>query len=272
MLPGVYEANLKNGDRYYRASITYRGKHISLGSHTSEIAANRAYHTAEKVLDLSSRLTIEHYPKSCPLSFEKWVLLINFRDNHIYFKNPIYLRKRYFFYYIDQETCLRFDAEDLFYYARHKIMKRGGHLFVSDYGMQINILSRYGIKNYAVPGRDYRFVNGDASDFSYHNIEVVNPYHGVSKVLKKGIPTYLARIHINGNYLIGQYATEAEAAIAYNKAALLLQNKGLVKNFPQNFIDGMDEIAYASNFQKIRISKKLISYAEKLDLQQKNIT
>ncbi len=266
MLPGVYEAYLKNGDRYYRASITYRGKHISLGSYLTEDAASGAYHTAGKVLADSSQFTIEKYPESCSLSFEKWVLLINFRDNHIYFKNPIYLKKRYFFYYIDQETCLRFDAEDLFYYAHHKIMKRGGHLFVSDYGMQVNILSRYGIKNYAVPGRDYRFMNGDDTDFSYHNIEIVNPYHGVSRVMKGGTPIYLAKIHINGNYLIGRYPSETEAAIAYNKATLLLQNKGVVKNFPQNFIEGMDEITYAASFQKIRISKKLISYAETLQM------
>ncbi len=267
MLPGAYEAYRKNGERYYRASITYRGKHISLGSYATEAAASQAYQTADRVLDPSSSFTIEKYPKNCPLSFDKWVVLINFRDNQIYFKNPIYLRKRYFFYYIDQDTRLRFDAEDLFYYAHHKIMKRGGHLFVSDYGMQVNILSRYGIKNYAVPGRDYRFVNGDNTDFSYHNIEVINSYHGVTKVVKGGSPVYLAHIHINGNYLIGRYPTEAEAAIAYNKAALLLQNKGLAKNFPQNFIEGMDEIAYAATFQKIRISKRLISYAESLYMQ-----
>lgn len=37
-------------------------------------------------------------------------------------------------------------------------MRRGGHLFVADYGMQVNILNRYGIKNYAVKDKDYIFV------------------------------------------------------------------------------------------------------------------
>ncbi len=262
MLPGVYSATKKNGEIYYRASITYNGKHISLGSYKKEVSANQAYLLSAKVLADFSRYSVEAYPARCALPFDKWVVLINFRDNKIYFKNPIYIRKRYFLYYLDKETSLRFDVEDLFYYAHHKIMRRGGHLFVSDYGMQVSILSRYGIKNYAVPGRDYLFSNGDDHDFTYHNIEVINRYHGVSKTQYKGIPRYLAKIHINGDYLIGRYLTEDEAAIAYNKAALLLRNHGLDKNFPQNFIEKMDEITYASLFQKIRISKKLMVYAE----------
>jgi len=262
MLPGVYQTEKKNGDIYYKASITYNGKHISLGSYTDESSANQAYHMTHEILTYPSSFTIENYPSTCVLSFEKWVILINFRDNKIYFKNPIYLKKRYFFYYIDKETRLRFDAEDLFYYANHKIMKRGGHLFVSDYGMQVSILSRYGIKNYAVLGRDYLFANGDDHDYGHCNIEIVNPYHGVTRIIYKGETKYLAKIHINGDYLIGRYPTDIEAAIAYNKATLLLRNHGLNKNFPQNFIDGLNDITYASLFQKIRISKKLLVYAD----------
>lgn len=265
MLPGVYQARTKSGAVYYRSSITYLGKHISLGSYLTEAGANQAYQWAQRILEGNFAATISNYPEDCPLSFHKWVVLINFRDNRIYFKNPIYLKKRYFLYYLDQNTCLRFDAEDLFYYAHHKIMKRGGHLFVCDYGMQVNILSRYGIKNYAVPGRDYIFSNGDDTDYSYHNIEIINPYHGVTRIPGKGKACYLAKIHINGDYLIGRYPSETEAAIAYNKASLLLRNKGMRKNFPQNFIEGMDAITYASIFQKLRISKKLIAYAESIE-------
>ncbi|MGF7143704.1 hypothetical protein HNQ56_002131 [Anaerotaenia torta] len=294
MLPGVYLACTKAGKVYYRASITYLGKHISLGSYATEAEAGRAYREAQAALNLREEASgapcfsgtdtavpgtgtdspicfrdaggpaIGDYPDDCALSFHKWVVLINFRDNGIYFKNPIYLKKRYFLYYLDQNTCLRFDAEDLFYYAHHKIMRRGGHLFVSDYGMQVNILSRYGIKNYAVPGKDYVFANGDNTDYSYYNIEVINPYRGVTQISFKGMPCYLAKIHINGDYLIGRYQSVEEAAIAYNKAALLLRNKGMKKNFPQNFIEGMDAITYASVYQKLRISKKLIHYAEGL--------
>lgn len=261
MLAGVYSATMKNGIKYYRSSITYQGKHISLGSYKTEKEAHQAYLIAGDILADNSIWNIENYPSPCILSFHKWIVLMNVRDNHIYFKNPIYLKKRYFYYYLDQTTPLKFDAEDLFYYAHHKIMKRGGHLFVSDYGMQVNILSRYGIKNYAVPGRDYLFSNGDETDFRYGNIEIINRFHGVSKVYKKGYPKYLAKIHINGDYIIGRYSTEIEAAIAYNKAAATLNRNGLQKNYPINYIDEIDEIAYASIYQKLRISKKILTYS-----------
>jgi hypothetical protein len=264
VLPGVYSAVKKNGNGYYRASVTFKGKHISLGSYEKENAANQAYQLALQVLSESSKWTLENYTSPCVLPFHKWVVLHNFRDNKIYFKNPIYLKKRYFLYFIDQATILKFDVDDLFYYAHHKILKRGGHLFVSDYGMQVNILSRYGIKNYAVPGKDFLFSNGDSFDYRYSNIEIINRYHGVSRHIKKGTPEYLAKIHINGDYLVGRYPTETEAAIAYNKATLLLKQKGLSKNFPQNYIEGIDEIAYASIFQKLRISRKLLAYADSL--------
>lgn len=257
MLPGVYQARKKNGEPYFRASITYMGKHISLGSYATEIHAHSAYLLARKVLDNPSKYSIDNYPPSCLLSFDKWVILINVRDNKIYIKNPIYLKKHYFLYYISRDNILKFDPEDLFYYSRHKISKRGGHLFTSEYGMQINLLSRYGIKNYAVLGRDYRFVNGDVSDFRYSNIEIINRYHGVTKFIKDNKPTYQAKIHINGDYIIGRYSTEEEAAIAYNKAANILNNMGLKKNYPRNYIDGLDEITYAALYQAIRISNKL---------------
>ncbi len=257
---GVYTAVKKNGSIYYRASITYRGKHISLGSYEKESEAETAYLLANEILSEASQTTLEGYPSGCILSFHKWTVLHNFRDHNIYFKNPIYLKKNYFIYFLDKDTPLKFDVDDLFYYANHKILRRGGHLFASDYGMQINILSRYGIKNYAVPGRDYLFSNGDNTDYRYANIKIINRYHGVTKTMRGGSPVYQAKIHINGDFLIGRYPTEWEAAIAYNKAALLLRDKGINKNFPQNYIEGMDEIAYASMFQRIRISKKISEY------------
>jgi hypothetical protein len=264
MLSGVYKAEKINGEVYYRASITYKGKHVSLGGFYSESDAGQAYLLSGELLSNPQLWTIDDYPGSCVLPFEKWVVLINFRDNLIYFKNPIYLKKRYFLYYIDRVTALKFDVDDLFYYAHHKIMKRGGHLFVSDYGMQVSILSRYGIKNFAVPGKDYIFINGDNSDFSYHNIEIINHYHGVSRIFIKGQPQYVAKIHINGDYRIGCYPSETEAAIAYNKASHVLSGKGIQKKFPQNFIEGINDITYAAAYQKLRISKKFLSYADSI--------
>jgi hypothetical protein len=258
-LPGVYTAKKKNGEIYFRTSITYNNKHISLGSFPKEDQANAAFITATKILR-DHCYNLDDYIPSFHLAFEKWVVLINYRDNGMYFKNPIYLKSRYFIYYINKKILLKFDIDDLFYYAHHKIMKRGGHLFVSDYGMQVNILSRYGIKNYAVVGRDYRFVNGDDTDYRYGNIEIINRYHGVTKSTH-GIKTiYTVKIHLNGDYIVGRYLSENEAAIAYNKAANILNDLGIKKDFPENYVSDMDEIEYAKLYNSIRISKKIRNY------------
>ena len=132
-LPGVYETTLKDGTPSYRASITHQKKHISLGSYPEEKTAHDAYLLAFSVLTDKS-FKIHDYRQTMPLSFEKWVVLINLRDNGLYFATPVYLMKTYFIYYLEPETELKFDLEDLFYYASHKIMRRGGHLFVADYG------------------------------------------------------------------------------------------------------------------------------------------
>ena len=266
MLPGVYLAKRKDGKIYYRSSITYKNKHISLGSYEYEEKAHQAYVLAGEVLAASNTYTIEDYSMKCILAFSKWVTLINFRDNGIYIKTPIYLKNKFFLYYMDMDTPLTFDIDDLFYYSTRKIMKRGGHLFVAEYGMQVNLLSRYGIKNYGVPGRDFRFVNGDETDYSYNNIEIINKYYGVTRINIKGQIRHLTKVHVNGYYIIGRYHTEVEAAIAYNKAILLLTNKGFPKDFPMNYIEKLDEIAYASMFQKVRISKKFLAYVDSLDI------
>lgn len=264
-LAGVFSAQKKDGTVYYRSSITFRGKHISLGSFPTAQAAHSAYLTASGLLAAQtpplSVCTVDDYARyGAALPFEKWVCLLNFRDNGIYCHTPIYLRKRFFIYYLNPSTPLKFDADDLFYYMRRKIMQRGGHLFVSDYGMQISVLSRYGIRSYAVAGRDYRFVNGDNLDYRYGNIEIINRYHGVTKRLHHGRDIYTARIHINGDYLVGRYLTEAEAAAAYNKAADLLNRKGFSKNFPRNYIEELSEREYAKLYANIRISKKIRAY------------
>lgn len=264
MLPGVYLAYRKNGEPYYRSSITHKGKHISLGSYDNEEDAHLAYKLAGSILSKQDNYAIEGYPENCILSFHKWVVLINYKDNKIYFRNPIYLKKHFFLYYIDQNLVLKFDVDDLFYYAHHKISKRGSYLFVADYGMQINILSRYGIKNFAVPGVDYIFVNGNNRDYRYNNIEVINPFHGVSRFNKNGETLYEAKININGYYIIGRYTKESHAAIAYNKAADFLQKSGFKKDFPRNYIEDIDEINYASIYNRLRISKKVLAYAKEL--------
>lgn len=261
LLPGVYIARKKDGSQYYRSSITYRRKHISLGSYSTEIEAYQTYRTALTVVNTPS-ITIDDYQyKTHTINFTKWIVLINFRDHGIYFKTPIYLKKNYFLYYLTPDHVLKFDVDDLFYYSHHSIMQRGGYLFVADFGMQMNIQSRYGIKNFAVKGRDYLFINGDDTDYRYGNIQIINRYYGVFK-MQHGL-IYEARIHINGDYIIGKYKSEIEAAVAYNKAVMLLKEKEPLKNYQMNYIVELDEISYASLLNKVRISNKIRLCIEK---------
>lgn len=258
-LPGVYETRKKDNSIYYRVSITHKGKHISLGSYSDKNKASRAYREAKKLLD-NTALTIGNYSEKKALSFEKWVCLVNFRDNGMYIANPIYIRPKMFYYYLSPDEILKFDADDLFYYSSHKIMRRGRHYFVADYGMQVNIINRYGIKNYGVEGRDYRFINGDSLDLRYSNIEIINVYHGVSEKKFRGRNCFCSKIHINGYYIIGHYKEEIDAAIAYNKAVDFVKNHGITKNYAVNFIDGITPREYAERYQKIKISDRLKAY------------
>ena len=259
MKPGVYTAKKKDNTTYFRSSITYKSKHISLGSFDTEDEAHMAYVEAGEII-ADNNILIHSYNDNKILSLDKWISLINLRDNGMYFRTPIYLQDKFFYYYLSMDDILIFDVDDLFYYSTRKIMKRGGHLFVADYGMQVNILSRYGIKNYAVAGRDYIFKNGIENDFRYSNIQIINHYHGVFQEEKKGIVKYVAKIHINGDIIIGRYRTEHDAAIAYNKAVDILRSKGFNKNYPVNYIAEIDVIKYSSIYNKVRISKAIIEY------------
>lgn len=257
-LPGVYATTLKDGTASYRASITHRKKHISLGSFPEEKAAHAAYLLAFSVLS-DQTVKILDYQQTSPLSFDKWVVLINLRDNGIYFATPIYLMKSYFLYYLEPEFELKFDLEDLFYYASHKIMRRGSHLFVADYGMQVNLSSRYGIKNYAVEGRDFQFINGDPYDYRYENIVILNSYHGVSLMREESTVKYRARIHVRSYYLVGYYDSAIEAAVAYNKAVDVLKKKYPRKNYELNYIAELKAFEYAELYKQVKISDKIYS-------------
>ena len=255
-LPGDFFAQKKNGTIYYRSSITHLQKHISLGSYDDCQAANAAYEEARRLLDHPEILFDPQYPLSA-LSFEKYVILMNFRDNRYYFKNPIYAYAKYFLYFLSPDHILKFDTDDLFYYASHKIMKRGGHLFFADYGMQVSLLSRYGIRPYAVEGRDYRFINGDPNDFRYENIQILLPYHGVQAILRPSRIRYKTVIHIRSNYVVGIYDSMEQAAIAYNKAVDILKRNGFKRQFLQNYIETLSPSEYASVYTEISVSEKI---------------
>lgn len=255
---GVFPATKKDGSTYYRSSVTYKNKHISLGSFQTPDAAHAAYLEARSLLQTEPSFSLDDYTEQHILPFEKWVVLLNFKENRVYFSTPIYVRPHFFYYYYSQEHILKFDVDDLFYYASHKIMKRGGHYFVADFGMQVNILNRYGIKNYAVCGRDYRFRNEDPTDFRRENLVILNKYHGVIAHTENKERCYRARIHLNGNYLIGTYATMEEAAIAYNKAVDIVKRNGCTKNFAQNYLEQISAGTYADIYTRLPISEKIL--------------
>lgn len=259
MLPGVYEAKRKNNTIYYRSNITYKNKHISLGSYNTENDAHQAYRVAHSLLNGNSSIEDSYY-MTYALPFEKIVSLINFRDNNMYISTPIYLRKNYFSYYLSINNELKFDIDDLFYYSSHKIMQRQSHLFVNDYGMQITILSRFGIKAHAVLGRDYKFANDDPTDLRYSNVIVINQYYGVTKIVQNGKEKFRTKIHINGNYTVGTYSSEEYAAVAYNKAIDLARSHGIDKNYTENFIESMSAKEYAEVYSNIKISAKYLAY------------
>ena len=258
-LRGVFPAVKKDGNTYYRSSITHKGKHISLGSYDSPFDAHGAYWEAA-ILLTKKDMTLSDYNETRILPYRKWVILTNFRDNDMYLTAPIYLKSNYFEYHLGPNNILKFSTDDLFYYSKKQIMQRGRHFFVADYGMQVNILNRYGIKNYAVEGRDFIFKNNDNLDFRYDNIKIINSYNGVtSKMTKKGM-RYTARIHIIGNYTIGRYSSEEEAAIAYNKAIDLLKTKGVNKNFAPNYIESLSAKEYAELYSSVKLSKKILDF------------
>lgn len=254
-MKGVYITRKKDNSIYYRVSLTFKGKHISLGSYDDEKAANLAYEEGKQVIELA--LTPDDYKPSMVIYHDKFIVLSNFVTNGIYFATPIFLRKQYFEYYLSETTILKFDRDDLFFYASHKIQKKGGYLFVSDYGSQYKILSRYGIKPFAVYERDFIMVNGDKNDYRYSNIKIINNYTGVIAKTASGKTVYEALVHINGNYIIGRYDDEITAAIAYNKAVDYLKANGIKKSFIKNYIISYKKEQYDEAYKKIKIKNTI---------------
>ncbi len=262
-MKGVYITQKKNGQKSYRASLTAGGRHISLGSYSSQKKAHEAYLTGSAILHEKSAYPFPDVlssKKASILRYDKIILLCNLRDNGMYISQPIYVYRRFFHYYLSDSEFLTFDKEDLFYYATRRIMRRGGHLFVADYGMQVTITGRYGIRPFAVKDRDYRFVNGDDRDFRYSNIEIINPYYGVLREGTFGQYRYLARIHLNGNFRIGVFDSPQAAAIAYNKAVDICKGLGLDKNFPINYLENVPAGEYAEIYDSIQIPRTITDY------------
>ena len=98
---------------------------------------------------------------------------------------------------------------------------------------------------------DFRFVNGDINDFRYANIEIINPYQGVTVETANGITSYISKIHINGYNLIGKYDKIEHAAIAYNKAVDMLADNDSTTNYEKNYINDYSNEEYMEIYKKI---------------------
>lgn len=262
-MTGACQAKKKDGSVYWRSSLTYRRRHISLGSYETESAAAAAYAQGLSILH-ENNITLENFLSHAKvLAPEKAVILLNLRDNHTYIKNPVYLRQGYFSYFVKGKEELKFSNDDLFYYSAHAILVHDGHYYVNDYGMQYGILERFGIRPWSVAGRDYVFANGDTKDFRYENIIVLNHYHGVYRIDTNGVIRYEARIHLNGDFVIGRFRTEAKAAVAYNKAADLAIAAGIGKSFPQNYVTEYTAPEYAEIYTDLTMPERLLTYLKK---------
>ena len=101
-------------------------------------------------------------------------------------------------------------------------------------------------------------------DLRYSNVILLNSYHGVIRHVQNGMVRFKARIHINGNYIIGSYSTSVKAAVAYNKAVDLAKRHGIAKNFPENYVEELSAKEYAELYTKIKISKKFLAYLDSL--------
>ncbi len=259
---GVYHTKKKNGSDSYRVSITVRSKHISLGSFDNPDTAALCYKEGRTIVE-SSDPAVLSYDTFSAIPYGKFISLLNLVTNGIYFATPIFLKKNYFEYHLAPDKVLKFDRDDLFFYASHKIQERGGYLFVADYGSQYKILKRYGIRPFAVAGRDFIQINKDPYDYRYANIKVLNNYVGVRVSYSDEAATipehYTAVIHIHGDFIIGRYETEEEAAIAYNKAVDLLASQGVTKAFIKNYIESLSSAEYHRIYDALSVSDKIVS-------------
>lgn len=238
----------------YKVYFTYGGKKIYLGTFASYEEAELANAQANEIMVApKGTLTFDNLL----LAPKKVICLCNFRDNKVYIKNPIYLYDTCFLYYVSKEVILTLDTKDLLYFSTYKIFKRGNYLYTQDSISQQNILSRFGIPNHSVRGKDYDFINGNIYDFRRSNIKIINNYKGVTQRKKGNQTFYIANIYSFGPTVIGHYHSEIEAAIAYNKAIDLLKSQGNTKEFTYNQIPFITKGEYDAIYNKITISPRL---------------
>ena len=61
-------------------------------------------------------------------------------------------------------------------------------------------------------------------------------------------------IHLNGDFIIGRFNTEEEAAESYNKAVDYCKDHGFDKNFIQNYVVEYSPKEYADVYVEIKLT------------------
>jgi len=250
----------------YKLYFVYNKEKIYLGSYATYEKAQEMLSEAEALMQIPDH-TIPDFNKY-KMDYKKVISLCNFRDNKRFIKNPIYIYSNYFHYYLSKDCILTFDVKDLFYFSTYKIRKRGNYLYTQDSVSQKSILSRFGILNHSVLGKDYYFKNNDPYDFRKENLEIINTYKGVTKKEKADGDIYIANIYIDSNLIIGYYNTEIEAAIAYNKAIDLIIDHTPNKTYTPNLIPYLTKDEYQNIYNNLTVSPRLLH----MDHHRKRVT
>ncbi|MDF2593992.1 MAG: hypothetical protein K0R69_333 [Clostridia bacterium] len=243
--------SLKNNITRYKVYFVYQSKKIYLGLFDTSLSAENALQEAREIMEGS--IDIADYTCTS-IDYKKFITLCNFRDRHVYIKNPIYIHDSYFCYYLSKDIVLIFDMKDLLFFSTYKICKRGNYIYTQDSITQQSILSRFGLPPHSVCGIDYTFKNGNSYDFRRENLEIINTYKGVVHKVKNGECIYIAKIFINQNVVIGHYSSSLEAAIAYNKAVDILLKNDQGRDYIKNVIPYLTLTEYNQIYDRLDIS------------------
>ncbi len=239
----------------YKVYFLYEKKKIYLGLYATSQLATLALEEATHIMN--SPFGSLDFAYSV-IDYKKIISLCNFRDHKVYIKNPIYLKDKYFYYYLSKQIILTFDMKDLLFFSTYKICKRGNYLYIQDSISQQSLLNRFGILAHSVAGKDYIFKNGDNYDFRRDNLEIINNYKGVSKKEKNNETFYTATIYINKTLILGHYTSEVEAAIAYNKAIdFLMAHSNNCRDYVPNSIPFLTRDEYNAIYEGIQLSPRL---------------
>lgn len=238
----------------YRVYYMYQSKKIYIGIYETSEKAQEVYAWVDT--KMSSGFSLEDYLGS-PIAFDKFITLLNFKNNGAYFSVPIYIFPDHFKYYLSEDFYMIFSLKDLFFISNYKIHKRGQYLYINIGTRQENLLKRFGISNHATYGVDYLMHNGNRYDLRRENIHILNHYKGVQYEDKYHTKTYVARIRTTQYLVIGHYDSELLAAIAYNKAVDYLEKSSSSCSYEKNEFPFLTRQEYQSLYDKVEVSKRL---------------